>query len=176
MTPPDEVVCETEAAFRDACWKYGAFVPGCAIKACEEAHGWKDVRVPVRVVYRPPAPKPDPVDKECARRHAFAEWVKQAALARCGMLPKEEEYGKFGGVGLEVEKLWWSFLDYEGKQERKVPPVPPAPPVDVALEAFNAWAESAGLRERDGHGGAWQYVDLERYRGAFLAGRASVKP
>lgn len=175
MTPPDEIVCETAEAYRATCERYGLNVGPVSAPG-----RFATVEVPVtrtvRIVYRPPAPKPDPVDKECARRHAFAEWVKQAALARCGMLPKEEEYGKFGGVGLEVEKLWWSFLDYEGKQERKVPPVPPAPPVDVALEAFNAWAESAGLRERDGHGGAWQYVDLERYRGAFLAGRASVKP
>ena len=66
MSAPEEIVCETEEGFREACLQYGAATEWPHLRSGQVTHG--TVISPVRIVYRPPPPRDEAED-------AFRKWA-----------------------------------------------------------------------------------------------------
>lgn len=111
MNEYEEIVCETEAAFREACRKYGAFRNEFAMDPRGEvAQGY------VRIVYRPPAPDRCPRCGSENRNHYIHS-----------VCPPRPEFH----AACDVDG------DYHPWHAAK-PATPP--PRDEGLEAFMKWA------------------------------------
>jgi len=92
----NEIVCETPEAFSRACLQYGAATEWPYLRPGQVTHG--NVIAPIRIVYRPPAPKDE-------AREAFEKWRSGEDCVQYAFLRAEGRY-----VEPSHEKAYRAFL------------------------------------------------------------------